>query len=70
MKDVTAKRKVLTLDELQLRICFLEDRLQALKDAGITNDVILKFEEQTIVMLKKSLQSRIVWWLRCTGMLS
>jgi FAD synthase len=70
MKDVTAKRKVLTLNELQTRICYLEERLQALHDAGVTNDVIIKFEEQTIVLLKKSLQSRIVWWLRCTGMLS
>lgn len=67
---VSKPRKVITLDELQYRICFLEDRLQAIHDKGITNEAIIKYEEQTIIMLKQSLQARIVWWLRCTGMLS
>jgi hypothetical protein len=63
-------RKVVTLNELQYRICFLEERLQALLSKGITNETIIMYEQQTIIKLKKLLQARIVWWLRCTGMLS
>jgi hypothetical protein len=58
-----------TLDQLQKRIWFLQERLQMIKDTtiGPVDDFIVKFEMDTINNLKKQLRVRIACYLLCIG---